>query len=372
MAYWIRQRQVLWIIAVMFLYAAPSLAANPDCPAAPVLDYNRLLSFIKETTPEGPLVLLHDCQGQFDQQLNRENIAYLNGNRGLLEQIQTSLAAQSLQWKLAGSSKRLLVVTEKRAEYADLFETYCRTAVTFVLRQTEWSNPYCCITTMREPVRLPDTAADKGITAYIVHDIADEYIEEYLFFTQEKSESKIKIKLSNRVFTGKIGSYSSKMTIGQNSTVEFAREPYTLWQNSAKNPINVLVAPVEETLHIGLRPATESAIRETIAQLQPKSLEEVRQVVDGWMQVEEAMVGGLVAQLMPQLLAHLPAAGLDQELAASLAERDTLEQYRYLRQGIRVVNGLGVKPAVALYTSEPQLFKTLISRPEMAVNSLSR
>jgi hypothetical protein len=363
MFFLICRRHVPWIVGALFLCAVPVLAANPS---SPVPDYQRLLTYIKGQNLEEPLVLLYDSQGEFDQRLNKENIAYLNQNKRLLEQIQTRLAAERLEWKLAGSSKRLLVVTEKRPEYADLFEHYCHAAVSFILERTGLPNPYLRITTMQEPLTLPDTPSCEGITAYIVHNIAEEYFEEYLFSTPEGSADKIKIKLSNRVFSGKIGSYSSKLTVGQNSTVAFVREPYTLWQNTAQNPINVLVAPVEETLHISLRPATEGAIRGRIAQIQPKSMDELQQVVNEWIAVEEAIVGGLVARLMPELFTHLISQGLEQEMAVSLTQRDGNAQYRYLRQGIRVVSDLGVKPAITLYTAEPQQFKNLISPPEMA------
>lgn len=363
MPYWIHRYIIFQVVAGLFLLAVPAMAANSSNA---VLDYTRLVKFIQDQNLEKPLLLLNDSKGEFDQRLNKENIAYLNHNQGLLKQIQQRLAAENLGWKLAGSSKRLLVVTEKRAEYADLFEQYCKGAVDYVLKRTELPNPYCSITTLQEPVRLPANSAADGVTAYLVHNIADEYIEEYLFFSEEDAGTKIKIKLSNRVFTGKIGSYSSRLTIGENSAVEFVREPYTLWQNTAKNPVNVLVAPVEETLHIALRPATEAAIRGKIALIGPKSLDEVQRVVDEWIAIEEAIVGGLVAQLMPEVFNHLLSGGLCKEMADSLAERDPHEQYRYLKQGIRVVGDLGVRPAIALYTSEPQQFMHLVAPPEVA------
>jgi hypothetical protein len=258
------------------------------------------------------------------------------------------------------------VVPEQRQEYARLFEGYCRSAIDYALDRTQLANPYLQIATLQEPVALEAQNASQGITAYLVHNIADEYVEEYLFFKQEDSRTKIKIKLSNRVFTGRIGSYTSRLTFGQDSSIEFVRDPYTLWQNSAKNPINVLVAPIEETLHIALRPATETAIRGRLAQTKPKKIQEVEAVVQEWMAVEEAIVGGLVARLMPEIFARLLSGPMEKEMADSLAERDAHEQYRYLEEGIRVVTDLGVRPAIDLYTSEPTRFQQLIGSTELA------
>lgn len=363
----IHLRYIALIIGFVLLSIVPVRTANPS---STMHNYNRLMDFIQRRNLEAPLVLLSDSKGEFDRQLNRENLAYLKKNTTLIEHIQQRLDAETLKWKLSGSSKRVLVVPEERSDYAELFEQYCKEAVDYALHRTQLPNPYLQIATLKEPISLTDAPAADGVTAYLVHNIADEYIEEYLFFNQDNADTKIKIKLSNRVFTGKIGSYTSKLTIGEDSTVEFVHEPYTLWQNSAKNPINVLVAPIEETLHIALRSATESAIRNKIARVKPQTLDEVQQVVDEWIAVEESIVGGLVTRLMPEIFARFLSGSFEKEMAESLAERDTHEQYRYLQQGIRIVADLGIRPAIRLYTAEPLHFKRLISQSHMAAASL--
>ena len=351
------------ISAGLLIGAAPVWATSSD--VSPV-DYSRLMYFLKGDHLEAPLLLLSDSEGEFDRHLNRENLAYLNQNRELLEQIQSRLEAETLNWKLSGSSKRLLVVPERRQEYARLFEGYCRSAIGYALDRTQLANPYLQIETLDGPVALESETTGRGVTAYLVHNIADEYVEEYLFFKPEESGTKIKIKLSNRVFTGRIGSYTSRLTFGEDSQVEFIRDPYTLWQNSAKNPVNVLVAPIEETLHIALRSATETAIRGKLEQIKPKNIQEVEAVVHEWMAVEEAIVGGLVARLMPEIFDRLLSGPMQKEITESLDQRDVHEQYRYLREGIRVVHDLGVRPAIDLYFSEPTRFQQLIGSDELA------
>ncbi|MBI5895524.1 MAG: hypothetical protein HZB24_05790 [Desulfobacterales bacterium] len=335
-------------------------------PTQDLFDTDRLLAYIQSENLEAPLVLFDDSAGEFDPRLNLANRAYLNENQSLLTQIQSRLAAASVSWRLAGTSKRLLVVPERREEYAALFERYCREAVAYALAATQLPNPYVAIATLREPLPPAQGETADGVTAYVVHNIADEYIEEYLFFDQRNDQTKIKIQLSNRVFTGRIGSYTSRLTFGAQSAIEFVHEPYTLWQNSAKNPINVLVAPIEETLHITLRSATETAIRQALCRTPPKTLEEVQRVVDEWMAVEEAIVGGLVARLMPEIFSRLLSGPLQTEMADALAQREVHAQYRYLAEGLRVVSALGVRPAIELYLSEPARFQQLIQPAEMA------
>ncbi|MBI5552001.1 MAG: hypothetical protein HY911_10880 [Desulfobacterales bacterium] len=351
------------LLFVCRLLVAVSAAASN--PAQVVFDTDHLVTFIQGENLEAPLVLLDDSVGEFDARLNQANREYLNGNKSLLTQIQSRLAAESVSFRLAGSSKRLLVVPERREAYAVLFEQYCRQAVAQALAATQLPDPYVAIATLREPPP-PQANGSGGVTAYVVHNIADEYIEEYLFFDRQNDRTKIKIQLSNRVFTGRIGSYTSRLTFGAQSQIEFVHESYTLWQNSARNPINVLVAPVEETLHIALRTATETAIRQVLRQAPPETIEAVQPVVDEWMAVEEAMVGGLVARLMPEILGRLLKGPLQKEMAAALAQREVHAQYRYLDEGIRVVSELGVRPAIELYTSEPARFQRMIRPAEMA------
>jgi hypothetical protein len=342
--------------------AVPAAMAHPP---QDFFDTQRLLTYIQGENLEAPLVLLAESAGEFDARLHQANRDYLNGNQPLLTQIQSRLATADVSWRLAGSSKRLLVVPERREAYAALFEQYCRQAVAQALAATRLPDPYVAIATLREPPPPPDPSAS-GVTAYVVHNIADEYIEAYLFFDQADDRTKIKIQLSNRVFTGRIGSYTSRLTFDAQREIQFIHEPYTLWQNNARDPINALVSPVEETLHIALRPATESAIRQALGQAMPETIEAVQQVVDEWMAVEEALVGGLVARLMPGIFARLLSGPLQDEMAAALARREVHAQYRYLTQGVRVVDELGVRPAIELYTSEPVRFQLMVQPAEVA------
>ena len=54
------------------------------------------------------------------------------------------------------------------------------------------------------------------------------------------------------------------LEIKKDGTIEFERNNYTIWQNSAQLPYNALIVPIEETLHIALRPHTEKAIQDEL------------------------------------------------------------------------------------------------------------
>jgi hypothetical protein len=352
------------LIITFFLGVSLLMGAGSGWSASDVgdrSDYSLLFDYIAKSDLESPLVLIEDHQGDFDQDRNRENMAYLNGNTALLEKIKGKFKGDAVQWKLSNSSKRLLAVPEEREEYAYLFERYCNDAVGYVLDRLHMPNPFGAISTLHGPLsEAARSVSDEKTAIYLVHNVAEEYVEEYLFFDPEGEDTKIKIKLSNKVYSGIIGSYSSQLVIGENSQFKFIREPYTLWQNSAINPLNVLIVPVEETLHALMREATEGAIQDQLKQIQPQHISEVQDVIDHWMAVEESIVGGLVEQLMPGLLNRVVLHPPDDLMDEAWANRQEHEQYRYLNQGRRMVADLGVEAALALYRTDPLKFSHLV------------
>ena len=352
----------------MFFFSSLSVLEASNAPLD-VPDYSRLLTFIAMEDLQHPLVAFGAAEKDFDKQLNIENIAFLNKDKSLLRQIQSRLKGEKLKWQLSTSFKQLMVVPENREDYAHLFEQYCKASVDYLLNRIHMSNPYDQIATFKgtpPPPPLADTASPKGVTVYLVHNIMDEYIEEYLFSSRDDDHNQLKVKLSNRAVDGKIGCYTSRLKIGENNQYEFIREPFTLWQNSAKNPLNVFIVPIEETLHILMRPNTEAAMQDDLVRIKPERLEDVQHVIDDWMAVEEAIVGGVVAKVMPEVLARFVPQETSSQLEAALAERNAHPQYRLLDAAIRVVTDLGVDQALALYRKDPRDFKHLLDQPPHA------
>ena len=364
-------RYSILIIFFLSIFVSNGYCQPTDTGAAMAAeDFSQLLSFIAMEDLQEPLVLFEAHDGDFDSGLNQANIDHLNQNKALLQNIKSRLNGDPLRWKLASSSKSRFVVPEHRTEYASLFENYCRKSIDYVLERLKAPSPYADIITLGDDQRPEQTTDDSGINAYLAHNVVDEYVEEYEFFVQEDNNKKIKIKVRNRNLSSHIGSYSSDLVIGENSTFEFIRSPFTLWQNSAQNPLNVFIVPIEETLHILLRGATETAISDNLKQTQPKKIQEVENLIDHWMAVEEAIVGGMVAQLMPEIFSrYLPQAG-NEELDQALAERHHADQYRFLDKGIQMVGDMGLDQAAELYQTDPQRFQDMVSQPELAATEL--
>ncbi len=351
---------IVALLAVCLLQPGKSWGNPPDNR----LDAELFRAFILDGEQRDPLVAFGEIRHQVVPSLSQENRAYLSDNKNLMEDIRAELASDALRWRLAQASTQRMIVPEQRSHYAALFEHYCQSAVDFVLARTRLPNPYLAIATFQGEDGLGAAPnAGGGVTAYLVNHIADVYTEEYVFFSAEDSGPQVKIELSNRDYTGELGSYSSYLIDDEDQNLEFVHSPYSLWRNNAEDPLNVLIVPVEETLHIALRQFTEGAIEHRLATRSDRSRAIIDQVVEEWVAVEEAAVGGLVRQLMPEIMSRFlpdwPQANID----ATFQARQSFDKYRYLNQGVRIVEELGIETFIDLYRQDPMAFRAMLSSP---------
>jgi len=325
--------------------------------------FEHLLDFIRMEERQDPLVEFTQTREGLDAALSLENRRFISQNEGLLEEIRTELNGNALNWKLRQATTRLMVVPEAHPDYAALFERYCYAVIAYVLQETRLPNPYQAITTLDGPPVDPIRSVDDGITAYLVHNIADVYSEEYEFFAAIDSDRSIRITLDNRTYRGEIGSYSSFLVVDEDRQYRFEHNPYTLWRNSAEDPLNVLIAPVEETLHIALRDATEGAIKTRLTDQPPSTRADMEAVVEEWLAIEEAAVGGLVSALLPEILDRILDGDSTADVMRTLAERQTFDKYRYIDQGIEVVKTIGIQSTIAVYLEQTDHFKAMLASP---------
>ncbi|MGD9114583.1 MAG: hypothetical protein PVI77_19630, partial [Desulfobacterales bacterium] len=225
------------------------------------------------------------------------------------------------------------------------------------LNETRLDNPYTQIKTLQH--EAPDIPENPGITVFLIHNMAKEYRGTYSFFN-ENPEKKVKISLRGAHFIGEIDSYSSMLQIKKDGTIEFVRNNYTIWQNSAQLPYNALIVPMEETLHIALRPHTEKAIRNELKSSAAIRTNNVEQIVEQWVAVEEALVGGLVNVFFPKIVSRYFDNFPSVEIKRGLESKMRIKKYRHLLQGIRVVENTGYQVAVGIYTRNPNKFKEML------------
>ncbi len=339
-------------MGALFLFSCNLLS-----PRQPCADYSRLVELMRLEDRSTPVYPFNDFVKRFDQVDHQSTLAYFNNRRELIKKIRKDLGGKHLQWKLDDFEQRLLYVPETREEYAALYEEYCHDVIDFILGETKLDNPYTNIETLDHP--KPEIPHDKGVTVFLVHNLAREYVGTYSFFN-EKHEKEVKVSLRGRKYIGEIGSYSSMLEIQDDGTVKFTPNRYTIWQNSAELPYNALTVPIEETLHIALRRNTEAAIRKQLYALKKKSHREVEQIVDDWISVEEAMVGGLVEIFFPRVVSRYIAGFPPAEIKRSVHAKCSLPRYRYLQKGIDAVRTMGFKTAIGIYRRNPETFRDMV------------
>jgi hypothetical protein len=86
----------------------------------------------------------------------------------------------------------------------------------------------------------------------------------------------------------------------------------------------------------------------------------VEKIVEDWMAVEEAIVGGIVYRLLPHILEEhfngLPAFHIEMDI---LAKRP-FEKYRHLAKAITLVEEIGYREAIRMYSEDSAAFRDLL------------
>ncbi len=319
-------------------------------------NYARLMELSKIKDREGSFFAFNDFEKSFDQDLHKANIEFFNQHPDFVKKIRTDLDDQSIQWRLKNISHRIVYIPETRKEFAVIFEKYCNDVISDILKLTELKNPYTKIHTLVS--NRPGSSETNGINAFIVHDLAKEYVATYIFSNDAQKE--ITVELTGKLLVGEVGSYSSYIYLNENGSFEFTRDHYTIWQNSTKNPYTAIITPVEETLHIALRRYTERGIKDRIENGEVNTLREVEAIVEDWISVEEAIVGGVVYALLPSIVEkhihNLPESLVKEDIET----KSEFKKYRHLRKGIIIVEQLGYKKSIKMYQDNPIAFRNLL------------
>ncbi|MCD6186366.1 MAG: hypothetical protein J7K84_11435 [Deltaproteobacteria bacterium] len=323
-------------------------------------DYSRLVELIRLQDIEKPFYVFNNFVDEPEPECLKATLKYLTEHQTFIDKLRADLHSPTLRWEIKKMEHRLLFVPETRKEFVKLYESYCHDVLNFIFKKTNLKNPYKNILTLDHEVgSLFDNNLDPdGITACLVHNLAKEYNASCVFYSQGSSQVKVKIK--GRIITGEVGSYTSDIFLHDDGSVEFIRNNYTIWQNSAENPYTALMVPVEETLHILLRESTENMIKKEILLNSITNIDDVIPVADGWLAIEEAVVGGIVNELLPSFLerhiTNLPSSFIDEDLQL----KNRFKKYKYLQKGICVVERIGYVEAINIYRNNTMAFKKMM------------
>jgi len=344
-------------IFASFLAATLSLAAAPDTGR----NYRDLALLLRSVTHSADFVVLTDFKQAYEESVDDAGREYFNSHPQLVQRIREDLGSQEIHWRMEGISHRLVYAPELREEVAGLFTDYCREAVEDLLARTDLVNPYSSISTLVD--ETPDLAGEQGIKAYIVQNLAQEYMARYRFSGNTKK--RIEINLTGTIAVNQVGSYTSYLQYSEKTRDwKFVRNRHTVWKSVSDNPYTVLMTPLEETLHIVLREHTEKAIKQAaIFKDEVQSPVEIKKLVDDWLAVEEAVVGGLVYKLAPEVvIKRVPDLPMEW-IRADLETKARFGKYRLLPKAIALVENHGLKESIQLYAQDPVAFRALLNAP---------
>lgn len=346
------------LIVIVSLFFAQSSSAGPlEKPGM----FSSLAAMLQPLRDPGRYVALTGFDDSYEESIKQAGITYFNSHPDLVERIRKDLDTPEVAWTLGPVSHRLLYMPETRMDVAGLFADYCRESIHDLLKRTGLSSPFRSILALDET--QPDLAGEKGLHAYIVQDLAREYTVRYQFSGHE--DKHIAIDLAGRMTVNEVGSYSSYLQYSEEKEAwEFSRDHYTVWKCASANPYTVLMTPLEETLHIALRPFTENAIITTIRKREGRlTVSEVQVLMENWLAVEEAIVGGLVYKLVPDVVFTRVPDLPPEWIEADLETKSRFHKYRFLPRGIDLVESHGLKEIIHLYASDPYAFRALLTEP---------
>ena len=343
------------------LLLAGVASANTSENQAKNLKYRNLFKSLGASGSTTDFIAYTAFEADQDKADHRDSLEYLNSHPELIERIRDDLGSKDIRWQLEGLSSRLLYVPENREEVAGLFTDYCRETIEDMLERTGLINPYSSISILND--NAPAETVVLGIKAVIVQDLAREYIARYQFSGNTKK--RIEIGLSGRTSINEVGSYSSYIQYSEeNKGWQFSRNQRTLWKSVSENPYTVLMTPLEETLHIALREHTEKAILAAVNAIpETPSLQEIKDVVEEWLAVEEAIVGGLVYSLVPEVVIRRIPDLPREWIQADLDTKAQFDKYRFLPRAIKMVQSYGLKKCIQAYEEDPVATRGLLEEP---------
>ena len=109
-----------------------------------------------------------------------------------------------------------------------------------------------------------------------------------------------------------------------------------------------------------MRPHTERAIRNELKSSAVVKINDAEQIVEQWVAVEEALVGGLVDVFFPKIVSRYFDNFQSVEIERGLESKLRIKKYRHLMEGIRVVKNKGYQAAVDIYTRNPNKLKEML------------
>ena len=302
---------------------------------------------------DGPLLVFRDFETDSDIEVEYHIRTQLKQRKDLSDLLKEKISPKKrIKVSIEQMKVCLKFVPEKVNGAGGAYKRYSLSVLDFLFDSIPTDNFY-------ESVTIPTTSFPKispsGISVFLVHRMAKDY-RAVLKFSPDSGRS-LKYNSSGAIFSRHLGAVDLKIKNLGNGRFILKRRPYTIWQNECKSFSNLIAIPVEETLHYHVGTATDRQIAAMLRQSPPATSTMTQQLANEWIAVEEAIVGGLVWDVLNRYCTRyeLPPPGEEK-----ISTAQSHAQYKYRKQGIRLVQKLGFQDSLKLYMDSPPSFRNLL------------
>jgi hypothetical protein len=315
-------------------------------------DLESLSNLVQMEMRDGPLLVFRDFVADADNEVDRHIKRQWSQRSDLLTTLKDKIGSdQPIRLRVEETAVRLMFVPQGQTPAEAAYQRYCLDVTDFLFEICQQEN-------MLSGIISPDTAypfvSGDGLCAFLVHRLAKAY-QAVCRFTAQSGRS-VKYKVSGAIFSNHIGAVDLNIELLAQGQFGLSRSPFTIWQNAGSGLSALMAVPVEESLHYWLGTATDRQIADALEEKPPESLAEAKRLAQAWIAIEEAVVGGLVEDVIGRYCAKhnmaLPVP-LHEEMRPAIA---VLPQYRYREEGIRLVHQLGFQKAIDMYLEDPGWF----------------
>ncbi len=343
----------LALAGVVNLSLPVSALAVPQAPAPTPLA--ELSTSAALTAPLFPFRALgEDPDGEIQAHIYRE----VARQPGLLDRLKARIGAdRPIALNLRDLKLELQYIPETRSRLASAYQDYCRKAIAHTCRMAQVPSFYKGVFVPQ--AANPDIAQGDEISAFVVHRLVKAY-DAICEFTG--SGGSVKFKVAGSIYSSHLGAVEMDVEGLPDGSYRIARRNYTVWQDHSDNVYTLLQIPVEETLHYLMGRYTDRHLLHQLHQDEISQTTEVQAIAKHWMAVEEALVGGLVEQVLPALIRSQELSLDDSDAQRSAAAKAGLPQYRYRDVGVRVVESMGVQGAMQMWRDDPQAFQQQLTQ----------
>ena len=343
----------LALAGVVNLSLPISALAHPKVSATAPL--SELSTAAALTAPLLPFRTLgEDPDGEIQAHIYREVAV----QPGLLDRLKARVGADGpISRNFRDLKIELQYIPETLIHLASAYQDYCLQAIAHTCRMVQVESFYKGV--FLPQGANPHIAPGEGISAFVVHRLVKAY-EAICEFTG--SSGSVKFKVAGSIYSSHLGAVEMDVEGLPDGSYRIERRNYTIWQDHSDSVYTLLQIPVEETLHYLMGRYTDRHLLHQLHRDEIQRTAEVQEIAKHWMAVEEALVGGLVEQVLPALIRSQALSLEDGDVQRSAAAKAGLPQYRYRDVGLRVVESMGARGAMQMYRDDPLAFQQQLTQ----------